>query len=368
MRFKAKYLHILWHNELKFNRQIVELIHNEPQAFDINEHYFITPHKAVFDALSNYSNVILDTSGRKNLINEYGKCADWIFVHALNCGYLPFVFTKNKYLRKTVWRTWGHDVVDYSKRPKRNIFERIIRYFQKELYVYKIRKLHMIGVANNVDIHNIHSVFGNQIKTIKMPYFYKKAEEEKLRELSDEVQCSDETTHILIGHSAHESERHLEALEALSVFKDEDVKIYLPFSYGGTGKYKGTVIDYATKVFGADKVVIKQDFMEYIDFARFIKSMDVVIYNSMDSTGLGTLGLILLFNRGLFLNPNGVLTKGFEADGIKCNYITDIPNMSFENFRNACNDEKLIENYGRVGSVENTRKRCMDLLDMLNKE
>ena len=37
---------------------------------------------------------------------------------------------------------------------------------------------------------------------------------------------------ILIGNSATETNNHIEVLDLLSKFKNEDIKIYVPLSYG----------------------------------------------------------------------------------------------------------------------------------------
>lgn len=46
-----EYVHIMWPNELKFLKPLVDMINNEDLGFNPNTHLFVTPHKAVHSAL-----------------------------------------------------------------------------------------------------------------------------------------------------------------------------------------------------------------------------------------------------------------------------------------------------------------------------
>lgn len=79
---KIKYLHILWMDDLKFYKNLVEMINKEKIYFNKEEHYFITPFKRVYENLKEYKNVCLVEE--KNMLNRYGEKASFIFLHPLS--------------------------------------------------------------------------------------------------------------------------------------------------------------------------------------------------------------------------------------------------------------------------------------------
>lgn len=48
---KYKFIHIFWHSDIKFNPQIVKMINENPEYFDLKEHYLVTPHHTTYDAI-----------------------------------------------------------------------------------------------------------------------------------------------------------------------------------------------------------------------------------------------------------------------------------------------------------------------------
>ena len=49
---KAKYVHIIWHPDLKFIPKLIKMINEKKEYFNEKDHLFITPHKRVYDELS----------------------------------------------------------------------------------------------------------------------------------------------------------------------------------------------------------------------------------------------------------------------------------------------------------------------------
>lgn len=61
----AKYLHIIWHPDLKFIPKLIKMINEEDSYFNLEEHIFITPHKKVYDEMSKNMRYICVGMNRK---------------------------------------------------------------------------------------------------------------------------------------------------------------------------------------------------------------------------------------------------------------------------------------------------------------
>ena len=51
---KVKYLHIIWHPDLKFIPKLIKMINEEKGYFNSEEHLFITPHERVYNELKDF--------------------------------------------------------------------------------------------------------------------------------------------------------------------------------------------------------------------------------------------------------------------------------------------------------------------------
>ena len=153
---KTKYIHLIWHNELKFNARLVEMVNDLANGFCSREHLFVTPHKQVYEALKNYENVILDAEfGIKKsaaYVNRYATQCDWLFVHFM-CSPKAFLKIKRAYLHKIVHRTWGGDL-GYDLTSSKGV-KRFKKFVVNKLYAWRMKHIRLIGIANSVDILNV---------------------------------------------------------------------------------------------------------------------------------------------------------------------------------------------------------------------
>ena len=145
---KIKYLHILWMDDLKFYKNLVEMINKEKIYFNKEEHYFITPFKRVYENLKEYKNVCLVEE--KNMLNRYGEKASFIFLHPLSLKKRQVIRIPNKIAKKIIWRTWGHDIRPLDIKND-NIFVANIKRILNKMYVNKVHKFKAIGIADDVD-------------------------------------------------------------------------------------------------------------------------------------------------------------------------------------------------------------------------
>lgn len=328
-----KYLHIIWHdvNDGKFVSNLIKMINTEPDFFNKKEHLFITPYERLYKYINDNNNVVL--VNQNDMLNVYGRKADWIFVHAMNYRFYKIAFMDNAIAKKIIWRTWGHDVFELSRlKPIYKYNPVIIAVYI--LYIKKVNKFKAIGIANEVDKVNIQSVYGNNIITYELNYSYDDNNRiEILRNVMNLNSEKREYCRIMVGHSGYKPDNHIEVLRLLSKYRNENIKISLVLSYGEK-EYMDRVIDEAVNIFG-DKVEIINKYMTFEEYALYLNNVDVAILDFVNSNALGNLSILIYLKKKIFINKKGIVAKCLRVHSAKANYSDNIPNLTFEEFKSS---------------------------------
>ena len=111
-----------------------------------------------------------------------------------------------------------------------------------------------------------------------------------------------DTKNILVGNSADPSNNHLEILERLLPYKDEDVKIYVPLSYGDQ-VHAGKVIEQGKAWFG-EKLVPLTGFMPYEKYIEFLKTIDISVFNHRRQQAMGNTITLLGMGKTVFMRSD----------------------------------------------------------------
>ena len=314
---------------VQFNLNIVEMYNNVDNNFNINEVLFITPHKKVYQAISKYNNVVyypIKKNRFARIINEYAPKGEWLFIHSL-----PFwnetLKIRRKYWKKIIWRTWGGEFSYLRTKPDqpvKNLIKSIIHFLIK----YEVRRFRAVGVNNAVDELDIHERFGD-VSTLIMPY------PNKTSTINNEAkkipQCDADTLNVMIGHSCFLSDNHISVMHRFEKFKDENIRLYIIASYGNA-EYIKQIKKY-TENNWQDKVVFVDDFMPYINYVAFIKSMDILVLDAVKSYALGNVEIFLSEKKKIILNELGVLHRAFEKENIPHLCTNDLQAISFEDLK-----------------------------------
>ena len=137
----------------------------------------------------------------------------------------------------------------------------------------------------------------------------------------------------------------------LSRILKKDTKYYR-LSYGEE-KYIQNVENYVKENSKGNIVIMKQ-FMKFSEYAEFLSTIDIAIFDGYTSYALGNLGIILFFNKTVYLNENGVIAKALESENNDYKKISDIGKLSFEEFSKPM---KYPENYTSDLCIISTEER-----------
>lgn len=323
-----KYLHILYHDDIKFNRNLFNTLNNKSFGFEPDEHYFITPHNRVYDELSKeYNNIKYEETRYNKLINLYGRKAEWIFVHALNIHINDLLWIPRRVCKKIIWRTWGHDIPNFPGITD-NIIITLMRLIRNRICKWKIQSFYGIGMGFKYDKILLEKKIGKIKRTFLLPYT--QADINLLERLKQKSK-KHESLRIMIGHSGYTHMEHEEILDKLVKFRKENITICLVLSYGDF-EYIKRVKQYANSLFPKEKIEIIEDFMPIERYIEYLSSIDIGIFAMQGSAALANMTNLIHMHKKLYVKEDGLMDEAMDCEKIEHGHIEDIKNITFEEF------------------------------------
>lgn len=242
-----------------------------------------------------------------------------------------FLCLNKRFLRKSIWIMWGLDLHNW-KRPKtsfRNILVNFINYNCRN---------HMKEVIALVeqDRDSFYQQFSSKIPChiIQLPM----SEESfaLLDSYSHWKPRKNGKVFIQIAHNAYSFNRHIDVLNQLKKFKDENIRLFLPLSYGGDPGYNSAsyIKDLKKELMNIflGKAYCINKLMPLLDYTDFLWNMDIAIFNAQRQNGLGNILKLLYVGNKVFLPSDGPLYHYFKEKGIDVYDTLEIQNMDFETF------------------------------------
>lgn len=362
MKKHYKYIHIMWHDETKFNGALVSYFHSNKNNFNQEEHLFFTPYKSVYEKLPHYDNVVykeFENPRSAEVINTIGDKADWIICHNI-CERIELLKVRPKYIRKIIWRSWGGDRlqnIPYGNGLLKNIAKKFINYEA----IRRVRCFKAIGIANLVDEIDLSNKLGEH-RYFRIPYF---SDEIDFNNLIHNDSENINECNILVGHSGFSEDKHIEILGQLLKYKDFGLKPYLVLSYGSVDYIK-KVIQNVNENWGNNAIVIT-DFMNYSDYVKLLSNMDIGIFPAKYSYALGNIALMVSMNKKIFLDDNGIIAEAFRKNGTHYESVNNLSNYKYDDLLQKINySEHDIVEFGKM-TLEKANQSWKELFDFLDE-
>lgn len=276
-----------------------------------------------------YTNVKYYTNILQFIARNYFEIfkAKKIIVHQLNIPlimlfwlvFYPIVF------KKLVWVIWGGDLYGFYEQ-RTHLKEKLIE-FVRNIFIRKIRYIASY-IKGDFELSKI--IYHTNAKYYKVAYPYTINE----NVLSIENKEKDESLplNILVGNSADPSNNHIEILNQLSKFKLDNIRLYIPLSYGGDKKYINDIISHANSIFG-DKVEFLTGFLKFDDYIKQMNQMDICIFNHNRQQGLGNLILMICLRKKMYIPATTTPYKFYIDSGIDIFDTHSISKLSFNEFK-----------------------------------
>ncbi len=308
-----KIIHII-HND-KFIKPFINFIEKN---FNKDEHLFVFMDGAdekVFPIpeADNILNINNKYPGKKNtlklshILNPLFEDADKVILHSLFSDNLIFyLFLHQKYLKKCYWVLWGGDL--YSNiTAKKTLGNAFGRYTRSRV----IKKLGgVISYIREGDFELVQKYYATEAECYES-FFYPS----NLYEEYDIKSKEHKTLNIQIGNSANPTNNHIEVFEKLEKYKDQDIKIFVPLSYGGQDNAK-KVIDAGKQIFG-DKFQPLIEFMPFKDYLELLGKIDIAIFNHNRQQAMGNITTLLGLGKKVYVRSNETPWKMFNKLQIK---------------------------------------------------
>lgn len=290
---------------------------------------------------------------RKPCIETWFDTFDKIIFHGIfDASIIRFFADKDNLLDKLYLYFWGGDIPLVGCEDDKLL---------KKMVVQRAKEIITIIDSDYRKLKGIYQLTGQKIV---LGYLNDQVAlmEKLLNPISG--RCHDEV-YIQIGNSATETNAHIEILEILQKFKEENIRILMPLAYGDK-EYAKKVTEYGKEIFG-EKVLIISEYLpleKYI--AECISQIDIGIFAMDRQQALGNICMLGLNGSKLYFKRDSQLDDYFRSE-LKCEiyYIDDIKNQSFEEFRKMALEVKKKNAIAILGDIkpENRVKRWNTLFE-----
>lgn len=303
------------------------------------------------------------------------KNYDFVVLHSfcISNVLILYLFSHVKYCKQhIIWIEWGFDLYDFQLQEKPSLKNRISYHIKKQ-------------VRNNVN--SVICIFPpdrdyfknrfpkSKARILYAPYISDKTStgvykyQPTISRLKETKENS-EPIYIQIGHNAQKQLNHLKALEVLSKFKDENIKLVLPLSYCADQPYIDQISKYLEDVF-PNKYIILKDFIPKEEYFRIVRRIDIAIFYTYRQTALSNIYEMINNNVKLFMPEGSVMKDYFSSLGIPIGSIESIQNIDFEQFTSNIEWEKISgpkEFIDRLNDYDRQLKYWTDIYDELRSK
>lgn len=309
----SKQVHIM-HYE-KFIGPFIDLIN---ENFDLDNHFFIIigNSNSRFTPIPKQKNIftidINSLIGLKQykfykILKKYTKEAEKIVLHGLfQTFYIVFFYLNQKLLKRCYWLVWGGDLY-FTDMPKNQLKVKIINYMRRRIY----KKVGFIVTGTRGDYILTKKWFGAQGKHVKC-FSYPSNIFMPIKNITEPKS----TINILVGNSRDPSNNHVEIFNKLLPYKDKDIKIFVPLSYGPNLNYSKRVIKIGKKLFG-NKFIPITDFVTYHEYLIFLSKMDIGIFNHKRQQAFSNIITLLGMGKKVYINEESTLNGVYNNYNLK---------------------------------------------------
>lgn len=329
----------------KFIPPFIELI---KENFNFEEHEFLLTGGMAEEELIKSKNVHLAKKGKlarlKHCFNALIKMhqADKVILHGLfDIYFVIILFFTPWLLKKCYWVMWGGDLYVYQL-GERNWKWKVREFFRRPV----IKNMGYFTTTVPGDFVLAQKWYGTKAKWIHNLMY-----PSHLCRDTGKTSCKKEKNNnifIQIGNSADPTNNHIEVIDKLEKYKNENIRVYCPLSYGSEA-HKQSVIAYGKSILG-DKFIPITEFMSFDDYNLYMACIDIAIFNHDRQQAMGnTIGLLSL-GKKVVMKPTVT----------PFNFFTEIVDINIYTI----DDASLLEPLSGKESLSNTYK----IKDYFNKE
>lgn len=293
----------------KFIPPFIEFV---KKHFNFNEHEFLLTNGMATEELKPHSNVHLAKRGYFEQLKHYSRVvikmhqAPKVILHGLfDLKLVVILFFMPWLLKKCYWVMWGGDLYVY-KIGKADWKWKCKEFFRRPV----IRNMgNFVGYTTG-DYELARQWYGASGKYHRC-FFY-------TSNMCNDIELSmpqHSTVNILVGNSADPSNNHLEVFNKIKLFQEEDIKIFVPLTYGKPD-YAKKIVEEGERLFG-NKFKPILDHMPFDEYIKFLGKVDIAIFNHKRQQAMGNIRTLLGLGKKVYIRQELTSTRTLNDDGIK---------------------------------------------------
>ena len=307
----------------KFNASYINFI---KETFKEQNHQFIFLHKEKYEyGLTKSHDVVWINNKFKvfYLLKELYN-SDKIIIHGLWISYFTkLLFLQPWLLNKCYHVMWGGDF--YFPNKQKWIKKQVIK-----------RMGHFITYIKG-DYDLVKKWYGSKGKYHECFMYHSNLYKEyNVSENKSDV------INIQLGNSAKPTNNHIEVLEKLLQYKEQNIRIYVPLSYGSKKNMKKVIIK-GKELFG-EKFIPIIDFMNYEKYLDFLGQIDIAIFAHNRQQGMGNIITLLGLGKKVYLRKDVSSFKLFKSLNVDI-YSIEKLELNKNSKKEKEKNSKIISNY-----------------------
>ena len=282
--------------------------------------------------INNFDQLYVDSEINKLLLRANKIVASGIFnmIDALyKCG--------DAILSKCYFHFWGGDFYRYRYIP----FKWSLRNLHKDKFLLKkcINKAAAVVNLIEEDYDELKKIMGiKDVKHFAAPMCINPKEDIDYVFYRN-LEKTSSACRILVGNSATVHNQHQEILELLSKYRDENIEIFCPLSYGWK-EYGDSVIEMGKKLFG-EKFHSLTEQMPKDKYVEFLASCDIGIYNNNRQQAMGNISILARLGKKVYLRDDTAMWSRFEKVGYRFNRISELQDANLDDIIEYSEEQKF---------------------------
>jgi len=249
--------------------------------------------------------------------------------HRLFFHYLPYDPTlffwlfNHKIISKSVWILWGADLYGYQRKNE-SLRTRMYEFCRKRIIPW----FPEIACFVKEDAELAKQIYSSGAKYQQILYPLP-VNLDHLRNTKNAEPS--EVLHILAGNSADPFNQHLDLLDKLARFADQDILVHCPLSYGGSAGYVSQVIARGNQLFG-NKFVPLTTVIQPQEYAGLLNKIHIAVMNHSRQQGLGNILSLLYMRKKIYIRSDITSFSFFKRNNCVVFDVFELESQSFEQF------------------------------------
>jgi len=236
-----------------------------------------------------------------------------IILHGLSDKFIILLlFIQPWLLKKCYWIIWGADLYTYQL-DDRNWKWRLKEFFRRSV-IKNMGNLVTYIKGDYDKAKEWYDAQGRLHECFMYPSNLYKSHEVRYK--------THNTVNILVGNSAYSTNNHTEVFNKLEVFNDQNIRIYVPLSYGDQVYAKAIIMEGKNR-FG-DKFYPLTKFLPFSEYLELLGMIDIAIFNHKRQQAMGNTITLLGLGTKVYMRSDGAQWDLFKEHSVKVFDINDL--------------------------------------------